>query len=351
MEEKRPRIGILTGGGDCPGLNAAIRACAKTAIRSGYEVIGIHNGWQGLLEHDDEVLDLMRTSGIIDKGGTILGTSRVSPLRVENGVQKVRDRFNVLRLEGIVVVGGEGSLSLSYELCKRGIPVVGIPKTIDNDVKETDFSIGFQTAVQIASDALDRLRSTAESHHRVMLLEVMGRNTGWIATYAGLANGADEILIPEIPLTEEKLDDLCERLKRRRNRGIKFSIMVVAEGIKILGKSVLQEEHDNNAQSNAPRLGGVAQVLGNIIQERTSLETRVSTLGYIQRGGTPVAYDRTLATAFGVKATELVKAKKYGEMTALRGVRVVGVPLEKVANGVKTVNLNAYAVARRFFAN
>lgn len=350
MERKKPRIGILTGGGDCPGLNAAIRACAKTAIRSGYEVIGIHNGWQGLLEHDDESLDLMRTSGIIDKGGTILGTSRISPLRVENGVQKVRDRFNVLGLECIVALGGEGTLSLSHELFKQGIPIVGIPKTIDNDVKETDFSIGFQTAVQIASDALDRLRSTAESHHRVMLLEVMGRNTGWIATYAGLANGADEILIPEVPLTEEKLDDLCERLRRRRNRGIKFSIIVVAEGAKILGKTVTQrerEEHDNSTL----RLGGVGQVLGEVIEKRTGLETRVSTLGYIQRGGTPVAYDRTLATAFGVKATELAKSKKYDEMTALHGVRIIGVPLEKVATGVKQVNLNVYAVAKKFFAN
>lgn len=350
MEGRKPRIGILTGGGDCPGLNAAIRACAKTAIRSGYEVIGIHNGWQGMLEHDDEPLDLMRTSGIIDKGGTILGTSRISPLRVENGLQRVRDRFNVLGLECVVALGGEGTLSLGHEMFKQGIPIVGIPKTIDNDVRETDFSIGFQTAVQIASDALDRLRSTAESHHRVMLLEVMGRNTGWIATYAGLANGADEILIPEIPLNEEKLSNLCERLKRRRNRGIKFSIIVVAEGIKILGKTVAQEErqeHDNNTL----RLGGAGQVLGDILEKRTGLETRVSTLGYIQRGGTPVAYDRTLATAFGVKATELIKAKKYGEMTALRGVRIIGVPLEKVANGVKQVNLNVYTVAKRFFAN
>jgi len=350
MEQRKSRIGILTGGGDCPGLNAAIRACAKTATKAGYEVIGIHNGWQGLLEHDDEILDLVRTSGIIDRGGTILGTSRVSPLRVENGVQKVRDRFNVLGLEAIVALGGEGTLSLSYKLCQEGIPVIGIPKTIDNDVKETDFSIGFQTAVQVATDALDRLRSTAESHHRVMLLEVMGRNAGWIATYAGLANGADEILIPEIPLTEEKLTDLCDRLKKRRNRGIKFSIVVVAEGTKLLGKSILQEDYGTSADSSAPRLGGVGEVLSGIIQQRTGLETRVSTLGYIQRGGTPVAYDRTLATAFGVKATELVKAKKYGEMTALRGIRIIGVPLEKVANGVKTVNLNAYSVARRFFA-
>lgn len=348
--EHRPRIGIMTGGGDCPGLNAAIRACTKTAIRSGYDVIGIHNGWEGLLEHDDEPLDLMRTSGIIDRGGTILGTSRVSPLRVENGVQRVMDRTRVLRLETIVILGGEGSLSLAYKMFQQGVPVIGIPKTIDNDIVQTDFAIGFQTAVQVATEALDRLRSTAESHHRVMLLEVMGRNTGWIATYAGLANGADEILIPEIPLTEEKLDNLCERLKRRRARGIRFTIIVVAEGVKVLGKPVLHEDHGTSAVGSPPRLGGAGEVLGEIIEHRTKLETRVSTLGYIQRGGIPVAYDRTLGTAFGVKATQMVKEKRYGEMTALKGTRITSVSLEKIVDKVKTVNMNAYRVAARFFA-
>ena len=349
MEQRKPRIGIMTSGGDCPGLNAAIRACTKTAIWSGYEVIGIHNGWEGLLEHDDEVLNVMRTSGIIDRGGTILGTSRVSPLRIENGVQRVKDRFHVLKLEALVVLGGNGGLSLGYKMFEQGIPLVGIPKTIDNDVTETDFSIGFQTAVQVATDALDRLRSTAESHHRIMVLEVMGRDAGWIATYSGLANGADEILIPEIPVTEERLNGICEKLKRRKNRGINFSIIVVAEGAKLLGHNVIQEDHVGE-DSPAPRLGGVGQLLGEILEKRTGIETRVSTLGYIQRGGTPVAYDRTLATAFGVKATHLIKTKKYGEMTALKGVRIVGVPLAKVCDGIKTVNLSAYTVASKFFA-
>ena len=338
----------MTSGGDCPGLNAAIRACTKTAIWSGYEVIGIHNGWEGLLEHDDELLSVVRTSGIIDRGGTILGTSRVSPLRIENGVQRVKDRLHVLKLESLVVLGGNGGLSLAYKMFEQGIPLVGIPKTIDNDVMETDFSIGFQTAVQVATDALDRLRSTAESHHRIMVLEVMGRDAGWIATYSGLANGADEILIPEVPVTEERLDGICEKLKRRKNRGINFSIIVTAEGANLLGHSIIQENHGED--SPAPRLGGVGQLLGEILEKRTGIETRVSTLGYIQRGGTPVAYDRTLATAFGVKATYLIKTKKYGEMTALKGVRIVGVPLAKVCDGVKTVNLRAYAVASKFFA-
>jgi len=350
MTEDAPRIGILTSGGDCPGLNAAIRASAKTAMKMGYEVIGIHNGWQGLLQHDDEVLDGVRTSGIIDKGGTILGTSRVSPLKIENGVQRVLDRIEVLRLQGIVVLGGEGSLSLAYKLFQKGIPIVGIPKTIDNDVVETDFAIGFQTAVQTATEALDKLRSTAESHHRVMLLEVMGRSVGWIATYSGLANGADEILIPEFPVTEERLNEVCERLKKRRARGIRFSIVVVAEGVKLLGKTVLREDQALAPGSNAPLLGGVGQALGQIIEERTGLETRVSTLGYIQRGGSPVAYDRTLATAFGVKATNLIHAGQFGQMTALKGTNIVGVPMEKVVDKVKTVNMSAFNVARRFFA-
>jgi 6-phosphofructokinase len=330
--ERKPRIGIMTGGGDCPGLNAAIRASAKTSMRIGYEIVGIHNGWEGLLEHDDEILDGVRTSGIIDKGGTILGTSRVSPLRVDNGVQRVLDRIHVLRLEALIILGGEGSLSLGFKMMQKGIPVIGIPKTIDNDVAGTDFSIGFQTAVQTATEALDKLRSTAESHHRVMLLEVMGRDTGWIATFAGLANGADEILIPEIPMTEERLDDLCERLVKRRKMGIKFSIIVVAEGTKILGKPVVQEPAGAQPDTPAPRLGGVAQV------------------GYIQRGGSPVAYDRTLATAFGVKATNLLRQKKFGEMTALKGTRITSIPLEKVVDKVKTVDLRSYAVAKRFFA-
>jgi phosphofructokinase-like protein len=350
MTVETPRIAILTSGGDCPGLNAAIRACAKTAILSGYEVIGVHNGWQGLLQHDDEILDGKRTSGIIDRGGTILGTSRVSPLKVENGVQRVLDRIEVLRLKAIVVLGGEGSLSLAHKLNQQGIPIVGIPKTIDNDVVGTDFSIGFQTAVQTATEALDKLRSTAESHHRVMLLEVMGRSVGWIATYAGLANGADEILIPEVPVTEEKLVEVCERLKTRRARGIRFSIVVVAEGVQLLGKTVLREDQSLSPGSNAPLLGGVGQALGQIIEQRTGLETRVSNLGYIQRGGSPVAYDRTLATAFGVKATNMILEKQFDHMTALKGIKIISVPLDKVVDKVKTVNMDAFHVARRFFA-
>jgi 6-phosphofructokinase 1 len=232
---------------------------------------------------------------------------------------------------------------------EAGLPVIGIPKTIDNDVEETDFSIGFQTAVQIATEALDRLRSTAASHHRVMILEVMGRHAGWIATYAGLANGADAILIPEIPADKENIEELFEMLQRRNRRGINFSIVVVAEGVKLYKMSVKRSTSEAIEQEDADRLGGVGRTLGELIEEKTGLEVRVSSLDYIQRGGTPVAYDRSLATAFGVKAVELIKDRKFGEMTALRGNRITSVPLNKVADRIKTVHLNAYRIAQIFF--
>jgi len=347
--EKSKRLGIMTGGGDCPGLNAAIRATAKTAFKMGYKVRGILNGWKGFIDDENKILDSKNTSGIIDRGGTILGTSRFSPFQIENGPQLIFDVFQELGLEALVVLGGEGTLSCTNRLSKMGLPVVGIPKTIDNDVKETDYAIGFQTAVQIATEALDRLRSTAESHHRVMLLEVMGRNTGWIATYAGMANGADAILIPEIPLDTERIEELCRMLEVRKQRGATFSVIVVAEGTQIEGKTVGRRSFDISKNEMTFGLGGIGNVLGEIIGEKTGMETRVSSLDYMQRGGTPVAYDRSLATAFGVKAVELVRDKRYGEMTALKGNRITSVALEKVADGIKTVNLNVYRIAEIFF--
>ncbi|MFC2014850.1 6-phosphofructokinase [Chloroflexota bacterium] len=342
--ESEKRIGIMTGGGDCPGLNAAIRAATKTAIREGYKVIGIRNGWKGFFDKDFETLDNLRTSNIIDRGGTILGTSRVSPLPVENGPQTVLEEVRKLELNGLIVLGGEGTLTVTYEMFKRGLPVVGIPKTIDNDIRGTDYSIGFQTAVQIATEALDRLRSTAESHHRVMLLEVMGRNAGWIATYAGMANGADAILIPEIPLN---LDWLCEMLTNRNKKGINFSVVVVAEGTELDGETIGSRDESTDIQRKL--LGGVGQALGGIIEEKTGLETKVSSLGYIQRGGTPVAYDRSLATALGVKAFNLIKQNKFGEMAAIKGDKIINSPLLEVAKGIKPVPKEIYRVAEKFF--
>jgi 6-phosphofructokinase 1 len=335
MQSKK-RIGLLTGGGDCPGLNAAIRAVTKCAIDLGYEVIGFTDGLGGLMNGQYQILDKLKTSGIIDKGGTILGSSGFPPAEVEKRSAEILKNLEYLGLETVVTIGGNTTLSIADMLSKKGLPVVGIPKTIDNDVKETDFTIGFQTAVQIATDALDRLRSTAESHHRVMILEVMGRDTGWIATYAGMANGADAILIPEVPVD---IDKLCQMLRGRSERGKRFSVVVTAEGTKLPGKVVAEYR----------KLGGVGKVLEGIIEERTGLDSRTTLLGHVQRGGTPVAYDRSLATSFGVKAVQLVRRQKYGEMTALKGNRITSAPLEKVATGIKTVNLNAYRIAEKFF--
>jgi len=348
MEECK-RIGILTGGGDCPGLNAAIRAVTQTAIQAGYEVIGFLDGWKGFIEDKNEILDGIKASGIIGRGGTILGTSRFSPLRIENGPQRALEVSKELGLTGLVVLGGEGTLSITGKLSRIGLPVVGIPKTIDNDVVGTDYSIGFQTAVQIATNALDRLRSTAESHHRVMLLEVMGRHAGWIATYTGLASGADAILIPEIPLDEDKMEELCRMVKGRNRRGKHFSIIVVAEGTKLEGMTISKTSLDVNDKQKTGTSGWTGKVIGEIIEEKTGLETRCSSLDYIQRGGTPVAYDRNLATSFGIKATELIKEGKFGEMTALKGNRITSTPLEKVVDKIKTVNLNVYKIAENFF--
>ncbi len=334
--ETGQRIGILTGGGDCPGLNAAIRAATKIALQSGYEVIGFRDGWKGFLEDNHETLDSIKTSGIIDRGGTILGTSRFSPLRTKNGAQLVLDRYKAMELSGLIVLGGNGTLSIAGKLHRQGLPVIGIPKTIDNDVAGTDYSIGFQTAVQIATDALDRLRSTAESHHRVMLLEVMGRRAGWIAVYAGLASGADAILIPEIPLTGQKMDELCRMVKGRKKKGKHFSIIVVAEGTRLVENESLP--------------GLVGKTIGKIIEEKTGLETRFSSLDYIQRGGTPVSYDRNLATCLGIKAVELVREGKYGEMAVLRRNSITSTPLEKMVDKEKTVTLNVYRMAAMFFS-
>jgi 6-phosphofructokinase 1 len=294
-------------------------------------------------------LDRVNTSGIIDRGGTILGTTRVSPLKVENGPRQVLDAVERLGLEALVVIGGEGTLSVASKLSRMGLPLVGMPKTIDNDVAGTDFTIGFQTAVQIATDALDRLRSTAESHHRVMLLEVMGRHAGWIATYAGMANGAEAILVPEIPVDSAKLEKLCSMLVTRYRRHVNFSIVVVAEGIVLEGRKVETPRPDTPTHSEPARLGGVANVLGGLIESKTGLDTRVTSLGYLQRGGTPVAYDRSLATGFGVRAIEAIEGKTYGVMTALKGNRITTVPLAEVEDKLKTLNLKVYQVAEVFF--
>jgi 6-phosphofructokinase 1 len=344
------RIGVLTGGGDCPGLNAVIRGVVrKSMVQYGWEVYGIRNGWAGYLTSDVEPLDLERVSGILPKGGTILGTSRTNPFKQEGGPDTIIRGAKDLGIDATVAIGGEDTIGVAYKLFKLGMPTVGVPKTIDNDLAGTDYTFGFDTAINIATDAIDRLHTTAESHHRVMVVEVMGRHTGWIAVYAGIAGGADMILIPERPFEMEKV---CDMIRQRQERGKRFSIVVVAEGAKFLsegdtdGSLIVQEAEVD--EFGHVRLGGIGNVLGREIERRTGFETRVSVLGYVQRGGTPTAFDRILATRFGVKACELVEKGEFGKIVALKGNKVVSVPMDEALQ-LKKVDNETYDIASLFF--
>jgi len=341
-----PRIGILTGGGDCPGLNPVIRAVVRKAINAGYEVIGIKNGWKGLIENDTMPLDLTSISGILPKGGTILGTSRTNPYKKEGGVQKVKDNFQKMNLNALIAVGGEDTLGVASKLTKDGIVnIVGVPKTIDNDLNCTDYTFGFDTAINIATECIDRLHTTAESHHRVMVAEVMGRHAGWIALEAGMAGGADFILMPELPID---LDEVCNSIKKRHARGKTFSIIVVAEGAQFKEGTLVKQEEKLDEFGHI-RLGGIGEMLGQEIEKRTGYETRVSVLGHIQRGGSPTAFDRILGTRFGVRAVELIMQKKFGRMVALSGNKIIDVALENAVAALKTVDMELYEVAKVFF--
>ncbi|HEY0376895.1 MAG TPA: ATP-dependent 6-phosphofructokinase [Pyrinomonadaceae bacterium] len=343
----RERIGILTGGGDCPGLNAVIRAVVRRAHRDEVEVLGIKNGWRGLVEADVEPLTRASVTGILPRGGTILGTSRLDPVKSPETMELVKQNWERFGLRATIVVGGEGSLSAALELWrKHNLQVVGVPKTIDNDVRGTDFTFGFDTAVTVVTDAVDRLHSTAESHHRVMVIEVMGRHTGWIAAYGGIAGGADVVLVPEHPF---KLSQVCEMLKHREAQGRAFSIIVVAEDAHphpdedFLPPEVEQELYRHD------RLGGIGTVLASEIEHCTGIETRVTKLGYVQRGGSPTPFDRVLATRFGIKAYEMVRAGEFGRMASLRGSTVSSVPLEEAVGGIKQLDEEIYRVAEVFF--
>lgn len=339
------KIGILTGGGDCPGLNPVIRAVVRKALIEGYEIVGIKNGWKGLVENDTMRLDIDAVSGILPKGGTILGTSRTNPYKKEGQLQKVKDNFKKMDLEALVAVGGEDTLGVAYKLTKEGLPIVGVPKTIDNDLSATDYTFGFDTALNVAMECIDRLHTTAESHHRIMVVEVMGRHAGWIATEAGIAGGADVILIPELPID---LDEVCNVIKKRHGRGKAFSIVVVAEGAQFKGQDMVLQEKKLDAFGHV-RLGGVGEELAGQIEKRTGYETRVSVLGHIQRGGSPTAFDRILGTRLGVKAVELVKNKKFGRMVALAGIKIIDVSLEDAVKALKTVDMELYDIAKVFF--
>ncbi len=339
------QLGILTGGGDCPGLNPVIRAATRRAIQAGIKMVGIRNGWLGLLQADTVPLDLGAVSGILHKGGTILGTSRTNPYKKPEDHAKVLANIKTLQLDALIVIGGEDTLGVATKLVKEGIKIVGVPKTIDNDLSATDFTFGFDTAVNIAMEAIDRLHSTAESHHRIMVAEVMGRHAGWIAAYAGIAGGADVILIPEEAID---LEAVCGLIKKRHARGKDFSIVVVAEGAQLKADAnvVTAEQLD---EFGHVRLGGIGHLLGALIEKRTGYETRVTVLGHLQRGGSPTAFDRVLGTRFGVKAVELVLAGQFGQMVSLHGSHIVGVPIEKGTDTLKTLDMDLYETAKVFF--
>jgi 6-phosphofructokinase 1 len=339
------KIGVLTGGGDCPGLNPVLRGIVRKAISEQYEVLGFLRGWAGLIEGDYKPLNRESVSGILPLGGTILNTSRTNPYKKPEDVKKIVNNFKTLQLEALIAIGGDDTLGVAQKLHQsEGLPTVGIPKTIDNDLNGTDCTFGFDTAVNIAMEAIDRLHTTAASHNRVMVVELMGRSAGWIALQAGIAGGADIILIPEI---ETSIDEVCNVIKRRHKSGRDFSIVAVAEGAKL--------DHDFVTRSAAKdafgheQLGGVGELLAREIEKRTGYETRVTVLGHLQRGGSPSAFDRVLGTRFGVKAVELVKNKEYGKMVSLRGTKVIAVDLSEAVNKLRTADLELYETAKVFF--
>jgi ATP-dependent phosphofructokinase / diphosphate-dependent phosphofructokinase len=341
------RIGILTGGGDCPGLNAAIRAVVRRANSDGKEVLGIKNGWRGLVEGDIEPLTRYSVTGILPRGGTILGTSRFNPLQDQRTLQSLEENWKRYGLRALIVVGGEGTLSAARDMWRdHKFPVVGIPKTIDNDICGTDFTFGFDTAVGIVTDAVDRLHSTAESHHRVMVIEVMGRHSGWIAAYGGIAGGADAVLVPEHPF---RLSHVCRLLKHREEQGRSFSIIVIAEDAHPHPDEDFLSHEASVDIYRHERLGGIGTVLALEIERSTGIETRVTKLGYMQRGGSPTPFDRVLATRFGIKAYEMVKAQEWGRMAALHGNHVTSVPLEEAVCNIKRLDEEIYRVAEVFF--
>jgi phosphofructokinase-like protein len=344
------RIAMLTGGGDCPGLNAVIRAVARRSFDRGYEVIGVRDGWRGLVEGSTTALTAMEISGLLPRGGTILGTSRTNPYKVDGGVEAVLRHFAEAGLDALVAIGGEDTLGVAARLFdEHEFPVVGVPKTIDNDLSGTDYTFGFDTAVSICTEAIDRLHTTAESHNRVMVVEVMGRHTGWIAVMSGIAGGADVILIPEQPITVE---DACSELQKRHARGKSFSIVVVSEGYKLTYASGEQREVTQEADLDAfghVRLGGVGEQLSREIEERMGFETRVTVLGHVQRGGSPTARDRILATRYGLKAADLAHEGEFGRMAALLGDAIVDISLAEATGELKTVPPDRYEVARAFF--
>ena len=341
------RIGVLTGGGDCPGLNAVIRAVVRKGVdHYGHAIVGFRDGWRGVLESDAEELTIESVRGILPRGGTILGSSRTNPFKREDGPERVRKTLADLNVDGLIAIGGEDTLGAAARLHAEGVNVVGVPKTIDNDLGGTDRTLGFDTAVQVATDAIDRLHTTAESHYRTLIVEVMGRNAGWIALHSGLAGGADAILIPERPFDIEEVSRL---IRRRHERGRNFAIIVVAEGATPVEGTMPTAGEGSEDEFGHVRLGGIGQRLEREIEERTGHETRTTVLGHVQRGGTPTAYDRVLATQFGLVAVDAASEGRWGSMAALRGPRVELVSLADAVAELRTVPADEYEQAGVFF--
>ncbi len=339
-------VGILTGGGDCPGLNAVIRAIVRRGFQFGYEFTGIKDGWRGLVNPSSVKLTADAVSGILPLGGTILGTSRTNPLKSAADTESVKKNIKALGLDALICIGGDDTLGVASKLFSMGIKTVGVPKTIDNDLSGTDFTFGFDTAVSIVTEAMDRLHSTAEAHHRVMVVEVMGRHAGWIAVYGGLAGGADAILIPEKPFD---IDEVCGYINKRKEAGKLFSLVVAAEGAYPKEASgMITKEKELDAFGHV-RLGGIGEFLAREIEKRTGHESRYVVLGHLQRGGTPTAYDRVLATRYGIRAIEMVHEGKFGRMVALQGNKTVDVTLEEATSKTKTVDMELYRIAGVFF--
>jgi phosphofructokinase-like protein len=341
------RVGVLTGGGDCPGLNAVIRAIVRKGEYDGDEIIGFYDAWDGVMEQRHTPLDITKMRGMLPRGGTVLGTKRGSPYDHDDGVQRVERTLEEMGLDGLIVIGGNGSLTVACKLhTDAGLPIVGVPKTIDNDINGTDVTFGFHTAVQIATDAIDRLHTTAESHDRVMVVEVMGRHAGWIATYAGIAGGATVILVPEEPFD---IDEVCKILERRHDRGRYASIAVVAEGATPAPGTMTMPDPGHDRFGHL-RVGGIGQLLAPEIESRTGFETRVVQIGHVQRGGTPTAYDRVLSTRYGLAAIDAVHDRAWGEMVVLRSSRITRAPMTEAMGRNRTVDLDLYHdVAHAFF--
>jgi ATP-dependent phosphofructokinase / diphosphate-dependent phosphofructokinase len=342
------RVGIMTGGGDCPGLNAVIRAVVRRSmLEEGAEILGIKNGWRGLIEDDWRPLDRLSVTGLLPRGGTILGTSRTNPNDGPDFPERIRETWRRIDMDALIVCGGEGTLRAARDMWhEHGLNLVGIPKTIDNDLDGTDFPFGFDTAVNTVMEAVDRLHSTAESHHRVMVIEVMGRHAGWIAAYGGLAGGADVILVPEHPF---RISRVCELLRRRERQGSAFSIIVVAEDAHPHPSEDFLDEQAKSEIYRSGRLGGIGFHLAREVERQTGIDTRHANLGYVQRGGSPSAFDRVLATRFGVKAFELVLEEKWGHMVALRCNQTISVPLDDAVRKIKRLDEEIYKVAEVFF--